>query len=46
MYERLQREIEIECHLRHENILPMFGFFYDDEKIYLILEYIPGGEVY
>ena len=24
----------------------MYGFFNDDEKIYLILEYSPGGELY
>lgn len=24
----------------------MYGFFWDDERIYLILEYAPGGELY
>jgi len=24
----------------------LYGFFHDEEKIYLILEYIPGGELY
>ena len=24
----------------------MYGFFWDDKKIYLILEYAPGGELY
>lgn len=43
---QLQREIEIQAHLKHDNILRMYGFFYDDEKIYLILEYAPGGELY
>jgi serine/threonine protein kinase len=43
---QLQREIEIGCHLRHDHILPMYGFFYDADKIYLILEYTPGGELY
>jgi serine/threonine protein kinase len=38
---QVQREIEIGCNLRHENILPMFGYFFDAEKIYLILEYTP-----
>ena len=32
--------------MRHPNILQMYGFFDDDEKIYLILEYAPGGELY
>ena len=43
---QLRREIEIQSHLRHENILRMYGFFWDDKKIYLILEYAPGGELY
>jgi serine/threonine protein kinase len=43
---QLQREIEIQSHLNHPNILKMYGFFYDDEKIYLILEWAPGGEVF
>ncbi|XP_072755277.1 aurora kinase C [Anoplolepis gracilipes] len=40
------REIEIQTHLRHPNILRMYGYFYDDKRIYLILEYAPGGELY
>jgi serine/threonine protein kinase len=32
--------------LRHPNILQMYGFFYDAEKIYLVLEYAPEGELY
>jgi hypothetical protein len=24
----------------------MYGFFWDDKKIYIILEYAPGGELY
>lgn len=24
----------------------LFGYFYDENRIYLILEYAPGGEVY
>lgn len=43
---QLRREIEIQSHLSHPNILQMYGFFNDEEKIYLILEYSPGGELY
>ena len=43
---QLRREIEIQSHLNHENILKMYGFFWDKKKIYLILEYAPGGELY
>jgi serine/threonine protein kinase len=43
---QLRREVEIQANLRHPNVLRMFGYFYDDERIYLILEIAPGGEVY
>jgi len=43
---QLRREIEIQSHLRHRNILRMYGYFYDHGRIYLILEYSPGGELY
>ena len=43
---QLRREIEIQSHLRHKHILRMFGYFYDAKRIYLILEYSPGGELY
>lgn len=31
---------------RHPNILRMFGYFYDNDRIYLILEYAAKGELY
>lgn len=43
---QLRREIEIQSHLKHQNVLRMYGFFWDLKKIYLILEYAPGGELY
>ena len=43
---QLRREIEIQSHLRHRNILRMYGYFFDSKRIYLILEYSPGGELY
>lgn len=39
------REIEIQGHLRHDNILRLFGFFWDSARIYLILEYALGGDL-
>jgi serine/threonine protein kinase len=32
--------------LSHENILKLYGFFWDEKRVYLILEYAPGGELY
>lgn len=31
---------------RHRNILRMYGYFHDDKRVYLILEYAPKGELY
>ena len=43
---QLRREIEIQSHLRHPNILRFFGFFHDETRVYLILEYAAQGELY
>ncbi|XP_063901901.1 aurora kinase A-B-like [Zophobas morio] len=43
---QLRREIEIQSRLQHPHILNLLGWFYDDRKIYLILEYAPRGELY
>ncbi|GLJ29550.1 hypothetical protein SUGI_0582830 [Cryptomeria japonica] len=43
---QLRREIEIQSHLRHPNILRLFGYFYDQSRVYLILEYAAKGELY
>merc|ERR1719431_322344 len=43
---QLRREIEIQSHLRHTNILRLFGYFYDESRVYLILEFAPKGELY
>ncbi len=43
---QLRREIEIQSHLRHANVLRLYGYFYDEKRVYLILEYAPHGELY
>lgn len=43
---QLRREIEIQSHLRHPNILKLFGYFHDETRVYMILEYAPKGELY
>ena len=30
---QLRREIEIQSHLRHKNVLRMFGYFYDETRV-------------
>jgi len=43
---QLRREIEIQSHMRHPHILRLFGWFDDEKKIYLILEFAAKGELY
>ena len=43
---QLKREMEIQTSLRHPNILRLYGWFHDSERIFLILEYAHGGELY
>lgn len=43
---QIRREIEIHRKLKHKNILRMYGFFYDSERLYLILEYAGKGEFF
>ncbi|KAL5727140.1 non-specific serine/threonine protein kinase [Ranunculus cassubicifolius] len=43
---QLRREMQIQSTLNHPNILRLFGWFHDDERIFLILEYAHGGELY
>ena len=42
----IRREIEIMSHCDHPNITKLYGFFWDEKRIYLILEYVSGGELY
>ncbi|KAG0165932.1 hypothetical protein DFQ28_006541 [Apophysomyces sp. BC1034] len=42
----VKREIEIQSHLRHSNILSLFGYFHDDRHVYMVLEYAGQGELY
>jgi len=43
---QIRREIEIQSHLQHPHILRLYSYFHDKSKVYLILEYAPGGELY
>ncbi|CAH2244224.1 serine/threonine-protein kinase Aurora-2 [Pararge aegeria] len=43
---QVRREVEIQCRLRHPNILRMYGYFHDEKRIYLILEYAKHGALY
>ncbi|KAJ7135029.1 kinase-like protein [Mycena crocata] len=41
-----RREIEIQQNLRHPNILRLYGFFHDEKRIFLMIEFAGKGELY
>ncbi|XP_031159163.1 aurora kinase B isoform X2 [Sander lucioperca] len=43
---QLRREIEIQAHLKHPNILRFYNYFHDRKRVFLVLEYAPRGEMY
>ncbi|XP_055330027.1 aurora kinase C-like [Paramacrobiotus metropolitanus] len=44
--QNLRREIEINARIKHPNILQMYGCFWDNVSVYLVLEYAPNGELF
>ena len=40
---QVRREIIIQSTLRHNHVLRLFGYFWDANYVYLILQYAPGG---
>ncbi|KAL1138460.1 hypothetical protein AAG570_008524 [Ranatra chinensis] len=46
MCNQVLREIEIQFHLRHPYILPLYTYFHNSENIYLVLEYAGRGELF
>ncbi|KAK8858696.1 hypothetical protein IAR55_002925 [Kwoniella newhampshirensis] len=43
---QVRREIEIQQNLRHPNILRLYGYFHDADRIFLVLEFAMKGELY
>ncbi|KAG8936296.1 spindle assembly checkpoint kinase [Tulasnella sp. 418] len=43
---QLRREIEIQQNLRHPNVLRLYGFFHDEKRVFLMLEFAAKGELY
>ncbi|KAI8954781.1 serine/threonine-protein kinase [Xylaria longipes] len=42
----VRREIEVHSNLRHPGILGFYGWFHDSRRVFLILEYAAGGELF
>lgn len=43
---QLVREIKFHWFLKHKNIIPLYGVFHDDDKVYMMMEYASKGDVY
>ena len=43
---QVRREIEIQQNLRHPHILRLYGYFHDEKRIFLMVEFAAKGEMY
>ena len=46
MAKRVRNEVSLHKKMRHPNILTLFHFFEDDERVYLVMEVCARGELY
>jgi serine/threonine protein kinase len=44
--QRFQREIDTMAYLRHDNLIALYDFFWDERNFYLILDLCRGGELF
>ncbi len=42
----LEREIHIMKYISHPNIVEFYEYFSDENHIYLVLEYLSGGDLF
>ena len=46
-YGQMKKEMELQYRLSvHANIVKLYAYFYDDQYVYSVLEYIPEGNLY
>ena len=41
-----RREVEVHSNLRHPGVLGFYGWFHDSRRIFMMLEFAAGGELY
>lgn len=46
LIDQVEREIQVQRTLKHENVLRLYKHFEDDDSVYLLLEYCAKGELY
>jgi aurora kinase len=45
-FSQMKRELEIQWRLDHPNIVKLYGYFYDVDNVYVVLEYAQYGNLY
>ncbi|SCU98062.1 LADA_0H10330g1_1 [Lachancea dasiensis] len=43
---QFRREVEIQAALKHPNLTRLYGYFHDEKRVYLLMEYLVNGELY
>lgn len=43
--EQIARELSIQFYLEHRNIAQLYGYFQDETKFYLLIEFCTGGQL-
>ena len=43
--EHVFREIKIQSYVKHRHLTTLYGFFHDENKIYLVLEFMSDGSM-
>lgn len=46
LQKQFRREVEIQTTLNHTNLTKLYGYFYDEKRVYLLMEYLVNGELY
>ncbi|SMN21524.1 similar to Saccharomyces cerevisiae YPL209C IPL1 Aurora kinase subunit of the conserved chromosomal passenger complex [Maudiozyma saulgeensis] len=46
LQKQFRREVEIQTNLNHQNLTKLYGYFYDEKRVYLLMEYLVNGELY
>jgi serine/threonine protein kinase len=44
--DRFQREIHAMAYLKHQNLVQLRDFFWDDTRYFLVMDYCPGGTLF
>lgn len=46
LQKQFRREVEIQTSLNHPNLTKSYGYFHDEKRVYLLMEYLVNGEMY